>query len=278
MDYNFSRITNDDKQLSQIRILLSEAFPGKNKFTLDYLHWQYFENPLGEVVGFNALTDNKVLAAHYATIPIRMNISGKNEIGLLSLNTATHPDHRGKRLFTILAEKTYEYAKAQGFKFIVGVANANSTHGFLKKLGFYLISPLSVKVGIGDAYREGFPSDKNYVYYDSQTLQWRLRCPEFQYSIRESTIYGSINKPLFHTVVGHIPNDVEVSKLDLGKTFDIFNLYVGIGIEPKGLYMNLPKFIKRSPFNLIFKDLTDGDLPILTKDNTIFQLLDYDVA
>ena len=58
-----------------------------------------------------------------------------------------------------------------------------------------------------------------------------------------------------------------------------FNLYVGLGLEHKsGLYFNMPKFIKHSPFNLIFKDMSDGELPTINKDNIFFQLIDYDVA
>ena len=67
--------------------------------------------------------------------------------------------------------------------------------------------------------------------------------------------------------------------MGLSKAFDLFNIYVGLGVEKKGgIYFNLPKFVKRSPFNLIFKDLTAGQLPEITKDNIFFQLLDYDVA
>ena len=55
-------------------------------------------------------------------------------------------------------------------------------------------------------------------------------------------------------------------------------LYVGLGAKPKGFFIKVPKFIKRSPFNLIFLDLTDGNLPKMIKDNVLFQLIDFDVA
>jgi hypothetical protein len=41
--------------------------------------------------------------------------------------------------------------------------------------------------------------------------------------------------------------------------------------------MKMPKFIKHSPFNLIYQDLTGGQLPGMTPDNVFYQLLDYDV-
>ena len=42
--------------------------------------------------------------------------------------------------------------------------------------------------------------------------------------------------------------------------------------------LNVPKFIRPSPFNLIFMDLTEGKLPKVTKENIFFQLFDFDVA
>ena len=65
--------------------LFSLCFPQSN-LNRPYLEWLYFSNPLGNVVGFDAM-DGEVLAAHYACIPTRIG----NSLGLLSLNTATHP-------------------------------------------------------------------------------------------------------------------------------------------------------------------------------------------
>ena len=61
--------------------------------------------------------------------------------------------------------------------------------------------------------------------------------------------------------------------------FRPFNLYIGYGADlNKGFYVNIPKFIEHSPFNLIFRDLTDGTLPEVNKDNILFELMDFDVA
>lgn len=269
---------NNEQSLHKLIACLKSAFPKSKKFTAEFLKWQYLDNPNGEVVSFNAWTEDGIMAAHYATIPIRMIIGGKIEKGLLSLNTATHPDHQGKGLFTKLANTTYDYAKDNGFKFVIGVANANSTHGFLKKLKFYLVSPLIVKVGVGDAYKKEVGSDKNRVFYDKETMAWRLKCPQFKYTSNGNTIYGSIDKPLFHTSVGRLPENVSREDLGLMESFDMFNLYIGIGADLGGFYVNLPKFVKRSPFNLVFRDLTEGGLPVITKDKVFFQLIDFDVA
>ncbi len=264
--------------LSQLIGLMNVSFPDC-EFRENYYQWQYIDNPSGRVVSYNAFAEDGQMVAHYAAIPIKMVLNGKVEIGLLSLNTATHPAHQGKRLFTKLADLTYKKAAELGYKFVIGVANANSTHGFLKYLNFYLVAPLEFKVGMGDIFKHAVNIEKNKVYYDENILKWRLNNPEFHYSYAGHSIYGNRKEPLFHASVATIPECVDKSDVGLEKAFDVFNIYVGLGLEKKGgLYFNLPSFIKRSPFNLIFRDLTGGTLPLITKENIFFQLLDYDVA
>ena len=278
-NYNIQFGIYDNGQLEQVVKLFTDTFYWTKKFTREYLDWQYLQNPNGKVVSFNAFAGDVTLAAHYAAIPIQMILNGKKEKGLLSLNTATHPNHQGHRLFTTLADKTYQYAKEHGYKFVIGIANANSTHGFLKYLGFDFVAPLEFKVGVGDIFKGDIQSELNHVFYDEDILKWRLECPEYKYSALGNSIYGDRKEPFFHTAVAKIPQGVTPKSLGLNRTFDIFNIYIGLGANTKnGLYFNLPKFINRSPFNLIFKDLTDGELPKITKDNIFFQLLDYDVA
>lgn len=278
-EYQIKETKIDDNELKEIADLMTAAFPKATKYNVEYLRWQYLQNPCGRPVSFNAFALDGTLAAHYAAIPIRMFIDGKQEKGLLSLNTATHPCHQGRRLFTTLASKTFEIAASQGYKFVIGVANANSTPGFLKHLGFYLVSPLHFKIGVGDIFKGRVKDNINRVIYDDLILRWRLSCPEFKYTARKNTIYGNRPEPLFHTAVAKIPEGKNDKSLGLKRTFDIFNIYIGLGANiGNGLYFDIPRFIKRSPFNLIFKDLTQGELPKMTKDNVFFQLMDFDVA
>ena len=127
----------NDNLLDELCALMNDSFPNC-PFGKDYYRWQYEDNPNGKVVSYNAYYDG-ILAAHYAAIPVEMSFDGNIVKGLLSLNTATHSQHRGKGLFVKLAQLTYDYAQEHGYKYVIGVANANSTHGFLTKLGFYQI-------------------------------------------------------------------------------------------------------------------------------------------
>ena len=274
MDYRIEQVKTDNHSLLEIQQLLQLVFEkNASKFSFDYLKWQYVENPVGQVVRFNAYKDD-VLAAHYETVPIYMNIDGEKTLGLLSKDTATHPEHRGKRLFTILASETYRYAAEHGYKFVIGVANANSTHGIIKNLDFKLIGPLDFKIGMGTQI---YPQ-RDYTftrYWNREIMDWRLRNPAMKY-YRNGDLIVSPIKVGFKKLVCH--NGAEFASLPKLRMRPL-NLYIGYGADlSKGLYMNLPKFIERSPFNLIFRDLTGGSLPEMNQKNVLFELMDFDVA
>lgn len=273
-DYRIEQVKVDDASLQEILQLMLLAFEGhSDKFCPEYLKWQYADNPVGTIVGFNAYNGEE-LAAHYVTMPIYMNINGQKTLGLLSLNTATHPNHQGKRLFTTLADRTYQYAAENGYKFVIGVANANSTHGFLKHLGFKLIGPLTFKVGLGMKLYQR--TDYTFTrYWDKVIMDWRLKNPSMKYYKNGDVIVSPI-KPGFKKLVCHDRDGLVSLKKLHGRPF---NLYIGFGADlSKGYYCGIPKFINHSPFNLIFRDLTGGSLPEVTKDNILFELIDFDVA
>src|SRR5688572_23378942 len=104
-EYDVREVTTDDAGLGATAKLLRATFPGVPKFTERFLQWQYRSNPDGPIVGFSAWRGEE-LAAHYVVQPLAAAVDGRPERGVLSLNTATHPDHQGRRLFTTLAART----------------------------------------------------------------------------------------------------------------------------------------------------------------------------
>ncbi|MDR0789430.1 MAG: GNAT family N-acetyltransferase [Bacteroidales bacterium] len=272
-DYTIEKVDVDDNSLMLVCGLLQTAFSKSIKFSFEYIQWQYRQNPIGKIVGYNAFARDGVLAAHYVAMPIVMTLFGERKKGLLSLNTATHPDHRGKKLFSILADRTYREAVENNFDFVIGVANANSTHGFLHNLGFYLIAPLNLRFGLGNnIFTKQAESFNCYRTWDEETLNWRLQSPKNKYSCRKNIFSSPISFFMKTLSCVEIP-------LKLPKTSRMLplNLYVGLGADlQKGTYFRVPSFIKHSPFNLIFKDLT-GKLPVIKKEDMFFQLIDFDV-
>src|SRR4051812_41540991 len=99
--------------LQEYIALFAHCFPKAKKLDSQYLQWQYVDNPIGRVIGFNAF-DGSRLVAHYAVIPVSVDYEGQRHLACWSLNTASHPEYQGRGLFTRLAEQTYEAARQRG--------------------------------------------------------------------------------------------------------------------------------------------------------------------
>jgi len=278
MDYEIKQILFDDgdTSLKQLVDLQNIVYEGKHTFTIGGFRQWYLNNPNGKVISFNAFCGEE-LVAHYACIPYKMEIEGRIVTGLFDMATVTHPNHRGKGLFKKLAQTTYDYAKEQGFEFVLGVANANSFPGYMKYFPFTFVGQLDVKMGLGTEIE--CDGEKTYrVYWDKTSFDWRLNTCKANYSRKKNAILGQYNS-LAQTFMGSYPNAFLDNTNAQDKHWSFRpKLYVGLGAKTKSLYFKVPKFIKRSPFNLIFLDLTEGKLPPITKDNIFFQLFDFDVA
>lgn len=278
MEYSLRKTITTSENIKKYASLLANVFPNSPRFTPEFLTWQYDENPNGKVVGYDAFYENE-LAAHYVTIPVVYCINDKKRKGLLSLNTATHSNHRGKRLFTQLADLTYEEGKKQGYDFVIGVANQNSSHGFLKYLGFDLIATLEVKTGIGNIKPAIDDSTSLYPIWNEESLSWRLKNPA-------ATYYKSKNRiviPVFNGIMNaqlYSGTKEEISEIDgLAEKKSLGFMWIGLANskKKKGLFINLPQKLKPSPLNLILKDLTENkSLPKITPQNAFFQLIDFD--
>lgn len=271
MSYIFKKVKTDDDQLNKYASFLSSVFNESNKFSFKYLKWQYHDNPHGFALGYDAYLADE-LAAHYVTIPVSYSYNNKVLKGLLSLNTATHPKHQGNGLFTKLANKTYELAREKGYDFVIGVANQNSTHGFVKKLGFTLISPLEVKTGSGSIVLNNEYAFKSN--WDSETLNWRLNHPLAKYIKKRDFILVKTDKPMYAQLININTKDIDLKT----KLITPFKLWIGIAKnkKSKGLFVNLPDKFKPSPLNLIFKSLKP-EINIPNKDIIRFELIDFDV-
>lgn len=278
MEYTIKQLYFDDVDVSLQKVvdLQNIVYEGKHTFSVKGFKQWYLNNPMGKAISFNAFYGEE-LVAHYACIPYKMEIGGRVVTGLFDMATVTHPDHRGKGLFKKLAKTTYDYAKENGFEFVLGVANANSFPGYMKYFPFTYVGKLDVKMGLGT--RIECNGNKLFrVYWDKDSFNWRLKCDTANYSRKGHSLLGKYNA-IVQTYMGSysdslLENTDAKDKHWGGKP----KLYVGMGAKFKSLYMGVPKFIKRSPFNLIFLDLTGGELPQVTKDNIFFQLFDFDVA
>jgi GNAT superfamily N-acetyltransferase len=249
------------KDLALQEELLITCFP-QSKINSAYLNWLYFSNPLGNVVGFNAF-DGEVLAAHYACIPTRI---GKRS-GLLSLNTATHPEYRSKGLYQRLARMTYE-RWCQDFEFVVGVANSQSSTTFVKHLGFKELGRLNLRYGKLLRPTEGARS------WSMAEIEWRIDSPRAKFKskqIHDGLIEISTSPEKFPFNLKSLiafqdeldPSRKELQASEYGFTVDWIK-----GHQPK---VRLPEMLKPSPLVLIYQPLSSSDV-----DLTSWSFPDFD--
>ena len=263
--------------------LQNRVYKGKHVFASSTFQYWYLDNPNGRVISFNAFYGD-IIAAHYALIPVQMLIEGDVVDGLLSMATVTDPEHQGKGLFKKLAKQTYDYAASVGYKFVIGVANANSYPGFIKYFNFQDVGQLDVRIGFANNLQ---PDGKKTfsMHWRKEALIWRASKKNYVKDV--CRLYGTVGfwkfKKLFgvKTFLGVFKNSY-LEDIPLPKSRNFirpFNLYIGMGSNAKQKgYFTVPRFIKRSPFHLIFLDLTKGTLPKVSKENIFFQLIDFDVA
>ena len=275
-------VRHDPQSLQQYAGLLAQCFPrarSSRRFSIEQLAWLYAHNPDGPALGFDAV-DNDQLAAHYVLLPSRIRTEDGEVRALLSLNTATHPAYQGRGLFTQLAGMALEKARDEGFSAAYGVANANSTPGFVRKLGFDLIAPLQARVGIFVATLASptRPQPELERIWTPESLLWRSRWPANPLL----SAPASNGDTLFQAptpVPGLWATDQLVAPITPSARKHKGPLHLFLGLHPDsqgaGTMFTLPDWLKPSPLNLIFKPLQRG-VAVPHASKVRFSFLDFD--
>jgi GNAT superfamily N-acetyltransferase len=193
--------------------LLRSTFPDASRISApEYLRWLYEDSPFGSVIEAN-LDDAQGRAGHYAVVPVDLVSDGIECAGALSLNTAVDERARGGGVFVRLATEAIERAQRQGVAMIVGVANANSTPGFLRRLSFELVGQLPATVLVPAPWRRrrvrsAWATDEAFAaaggvaadlgpllappprglarVWTPEALRWRLAAPGSRYALHRS--------------------------------------------------------------------------------------------
>jgi GNAT superfamily N-acetyltransferase len=274
----------DAATLARYGGLFAACFPGAARFTPRYLDWLYLANPDGAALGYDAW-DGARLAAHYVCVPARAWVEGRLAPVLLSLNTATHPDYQGKGLFTRLAAMTYEAGAARGFDGVYGVANANSTPGFVRKLGFQLVRPLEARIGLGRLRHRPAPAAAGLSFarsWSEQALAWRCANPHNPVCSRQRGALRQFHAAAFGAT---LPAYAELPAATAAiaapaKAPPLSPLRLFIGLVPDATsnfrnYARIPMRLRPSPLNLIYRSLVPR-VAALDPARIAFSFLDFD--
>lgn len=280
----FRPSSTSPESLAKYAALFRACFPTATHLDETYLAWLYAGNPAGDVVGMDAWSDG-LLAAHYVCVPAQACIAGAPARVLLSLNTATHPDFQGKGLFTRLAEQTYAMGAERGFAAVYGVANANSTPGFVRKLGFTLLTPLDARIGLGRIDRMGPGAQLQHSMFhrswDAAGLRWRCANPARPYRIHGLGADGlaasaATGKPGIRAWAELPP----VAGVAGAEPFPLApRLHLGLRPRAHGrrglAWADIPARFRSSPLNLIFRRLQDTVI-MPDRQSIYFGVLDFD--
>lgn len=263
-------------QLDAYGRLLNATF-ATDKFNPAALAWRYRDNPAGTVVGADAW-DGDTLAAHYVTCPLEARIDGAVAKGLLSLNTATHPDYQGKGLFTTLATRAYELGAAAGYGFVVGVANANSTPGFLRKLAFQDVGRLHAGVLASLPRRFSSAAVQYQGAWREALLAWRLANPDGRYTMARrgdlTAIWAKTHLPFVQCAAFLADAALTAPAGGAPLAATLF-----LGLEPRmnlAAFLPIPQRLRPSPLNLIWRSLGADAPATLRREAVALNFLDFD--
>lgn len=118
-------------RIEEFQKLFRDCF--NRKITKEFLIWRYINNPINEMLVNIALENNKIIA-NYSVSPCKLSINGNIEKVGLSMTTMTHPNFRGRGLFTKLASELYKKMLQSNYKAVIGFPNNNSHLSFVNKL------------------------------------------------------------------------------------------------------------------------------------------------
>jgi hypothetical protein len=245
-------------------------------------------------------------------VPIAMTLDGLPFGGALSLNTAVHTRARGGGTFVRLADETYVKASRQRIRGVVGVGNANSTHGFVKRLGFELVMPLPATVllptpgpptkirsawmssaaFVGDGVAVGLgpllaaPAHGLARCWTPDTLRWRLSDPTARYALHRTSDALAVScRDQRHGVgvaillkvfaAGELCSKTSHALVRAACRFHRAPIALHVGFSDLISFrgISLPKRLREQPLNLIYRPL-DGELD--GASITRFEFLDFD--
>lgn len=129
----FSLKVYDKSDFESLMMLYEKVFPGY--MSEDLWIWKNITNPNGNFYTILMKDKDKVISA-YSVAPKKFSINCIIFPCVLSMDTMTDEDYRGRGISTYLARLTYEYAKRKGAYFVYGFPNKISRHLIFNKVNW----------------------------------------------------------------------------------------------------------------------------------------------
>jgi GNAT superfamily N-acetyltransferase len=276
-DYRLELLRFDAPALEQVSQLLGLVFPRARQLTARYLAWEYAGNPDGEGVACNVYAQD-MLVGHLGTVAMTARVEGEVRRGLLLVNSAVHPSHRGRHLMSRLSEAIFPEGARRGYSFCISTGNRYSTLPLLTR--FEMLRPLEARIGLGrprlrpDAVAPSFER-----LWSGEALRWRLANPEARYAVRGHGGTIAVTAGTGVMGVGAILYDGR-GDAPLGSAAAAGPLRVWLGLDPgldwaRSAFLPIPHRLRPSPLNLLFRDMS-GSARLPDPDRVVFRGLDFD--
>ena len=111
------------------------TFPGEDLASPEFLAWMYDRNPNGRAVEF--VTKSRALVTgHCAAVPMSCKVGEEAKPASVAVNGMTHPDFRGRGIFSRLYGEVTAGSDREGMVLTFGFPNSNSLNACLRHLNY----------------------------------------------------------------------------------------------------------------------------------------------
>ena len=137
--------TNSDVPMivALLKLSLGEGLMPKSE---QYWRWKHVENPFGESPVLLCMEDSELIGVR-AFMRWTWTLNGGVYKAVRAVDTATHPGHQGKGIFTKLTMRLVDHCKQLGDHFVFNTPNEQSKPGYLK-MGWQEAGKLPIQVNI----------------------------------------------------------------------------------------------------------------------------------
>lgn len=277
--YEIRPFDHSERELEASSAFLRAIFPHAAHLTQAYLRWHYAENPEGRALGYNAYFGG-AMVGHSSGQPLSALVEGRLERGVLLLNTAIHPAHRGRGITKRITPPMFKDAAADGCTFVLGIGNKHSTPALLTQ--FQMIGPMRARIGFGLPRRRAVPVAASFKRVWSEAeLRWRLSNPERRYDVEASlgrvSIAGPSGWPGIDALIYDGDNEWGLQARKGGRNGRV---RTWVGLDPqldwsRSFFLPISRRLMPSPLNITYLDLTGkGVRP--DYDRFVFRAIDFD--
>ncbi len=268
--------------LGEVADLVRRVIPRARAIDAGFLAWDYQRCPVGPAVGINAY-ENGALVGHIAGTPFRAQLAGREERGLNLHHAVTEPAFGGRGIFKDFVRAVLEAGAADGYGFVVGLPNANSTFGVVERLGFQLVRSLDVKLGVGPAPERDDAVQPEFArLWNEPELAWRLARPGALYRVQRrgarSGVFAPAGLPGAAAELGAYASAWLPATLPESRSPGPLRIWAGLDPARRWSrrpYLDLPRRLLPAPLNFVFFDLT-GAGRRLDPASLRVDLLDFD--